>query len=101
MSVLLVLAAAAAANGFAAEAAPTAQRAGVSIGFARLDRNRDGVITANEAPRVARTRCDCLATPAATPASGGWIADFDGDGDARVTPQEFAARSAQPQASPR
>lgn len=96
MAVLLILAAAAAtASGGADAGAPRAAPAmAVDARFARLDRNRDGVITANEAPRVVRTRCDCVTVPEPQPASGGWLADHDRDGDARVTAEEFAARFA-------
>lgn len=54
--------------------------------FRRLDRNGDGFITANEAPRVAVTR-------GAAPSPGGaaWIRAYDRNGDGRVSAVEYAA----------
>ena len=92
MDVLFFIAAAAAAAGSGGADAPAEPDAGVAAEarFARLDRNGDGAITANEAPRVVRTRCDC-APSGAQPAAGGWLAGYDRDGDLRVTAAEFAA----------
>lgn len=90
---ILAVAAAAVSGGADTGSAPVAPAA-ADARFARLDRNRDGVITANEAPRVVRTRCDCVTVPGPQPASGGWFADHDSDGDSRITAEEFAARSA-------
>ena len=92
MGLLFLIAAAAAAAGSGGADAPAEPVAAPAVDarFARLDRNGDGAITANEAPRVVRTRCDCAAA-AARPAAGGWLAGYDRDGDLRVTAAEFAA----------
>jgi hypothetical protein len=71
MWIVLVIAAAAGAD---------AQTA-LETRFQAMDRDRNGFITANEAPRVAG-------------AGGGsaWIAGYDSDGDARVSAREYLER---------
>ena len=56
--------------------------------FRRLDRDGDGFITANEAPRVAITRG---ATATASPGGAAWIGTYDRNGDGRVSAAEYAA----------
>lgn len=56
--------------------------------FRRLDRNGDGFITANEAPRVAVTRGGA---GTASPGGAAWIRSYDRNGDARVSAAEYAA----------
>lgn len=73
------------------DAAAAAQRAAViERRFAMMDRNRDGFLAENEAPRSSRARCggDSSETAAAS-----WVADFDGNGDGRVDREEFVAGS--------
>src|SRR5687767_8054949 len=74
--------------------APTIEaRTAIEARFQRIDRDGNGYITANEAPRLAQSRCQCASAPAVSPASSGWIGDFDSDGDARVSAAEFVARA--------
>jgi hypothetical protein len=56
--------------------------------FGRLDRDGDGFITVNEAPRVAVTR-----SVAGAPSPGGaaWVRTYDRDDDGRVSAAEYAA----------
>jgi Ca2+-binding EF-hand superfamily protein len=58
--------------------------------FARLDRDRNGLITANEAPRRAQPRCGAGDT-AASP--GDWLSLHDANGDNQVSAQEFVEHS--------
>lgn len=66
-------------------------RAVLEARFQRIDRDGNGYVTGNEAPRVAMSRCQC--SEAAASPSAGWIADFDEDGDERVSAGEFVSRS--------
>jgi len=92
----LIFVAAMASETATPEPAPTSEaRTAIEARFQRIDRDGNGYITANEAPRVALSRCQCASAPAATPASG-WIGGFDSDGDARVSAAEFVARSLAP-----
>ena len=69
-------------------------RATLERRFTRMDRDRNGYITPNEAPRVAQARCNVdPAADAPAPASQSWIQNFDGNGDQRVSPEEFISRS--------
>jgi hypothetical protein len=65
-------------------AAPTASESR----FRRMDRDGDGFVTANEAPRVAVTRG---ADGAASPGGAAWIATYDRDGDGKVSAREYGA----------
>ena len=56
--------------------------------FRRLDRDGDGFVTANEAPRVAVTRG---AAGAPSPGGAAWIRTYDRDGDGKVSAAEYAA----------
>ncbi len=95
MWAVLVVAAFAASSGPAPESpAGTQARAALESRFQLMDRDRNGFITPNEAPRLAVTRCDCVATPPARPAAvPAWIQSYDEDGDLRVSAREFLARS--------
>ncbi len=65
-------------------------RAAIEARFQRIDRDRNGFITANEAPRIASAGAS---QPQAVPATAPWIETYDSDGDARISPAEFLARS--------
>jgi len=56
--------------------------------FRRLDRDGNGFVTLNEAPRVSVTR-----GAGDAPATGGaaWVAIYDRDGDGKVSAREYAA----------
>ena len=56
--------------------------------FGLMDRNGDGYISANEAPRVTRVRAASVQTGTGRPGAG-WIEDYDRDGDGRVSQSEF------------
>ena len=55
-----------------------------------MDRNGDGYITVNEAPRVTRVRAASVQTGASHPSTG-WIEGYDSDGDGRVSQAEFVS----------
>ena len=80
---ILVALAAATAGG---QSAP--DRSDLQAMFEMMDRNGDGYITANEAPRVTRVRAASVQTGAAR-ANSEWIAGHDLDGDGRVSQAEF------------
>ena len=87
----------------ASEASAADEAAGIPVQaidsrFQRMDRDRNGFITANEAPRVALARCECGSAPGAAPAAPSWIASRDSDGDGRVSAAEFSSRAPQVQA---
>ena len=91
-----ILIAAAVGGGAVPEQADTGQaRAAVEARFQRIDRDRNGFITANEAPRVASGAVQPEAVPTAT----SWIETYDSDGDARISPAEYLARSLARQSS--
>jgi len=71
-------------------------RAAIEARFQRIDRDRNGFITPNEAPRVSSS---AAAQPEAVPAATSWIETYDSDGDARISPAEYLARSLASQAS--
>ena len=74
------------------EAAVSAERRAVlERRFERMDRNGDGLIAVNEAPRVARPRCG--SGEKRQPDAFGWLGAFDADGDRRVDLREFVAGS--------
>jgi len=56
--------------------------------FRRLDRDGDGFVTANEAPRVSITRAG---DGASSDGAAAWIATYDRDGDGKVSAEEYAA----------
>ena len=62
-------------------------RATLESRFVRMDRDGNGYVQANEAPRLSRTRCEAGDASPAQPAS--WVDGFDRDGDARVSLQEY------------
>jgi Ca2+-binding EF-hand superfamily protein len=64
-------------------------RTAVEARFQRIDRDGDGFITPNEAPRVGSRSATLTAT--ASPAS--WMENYDSDRDARVSAAEFLART--------
>jgi hypothetical protein len=94
MHVILAIAIAVAANGSSPErssAGAEVQPAVQSV-FNRMDRDGNGFITANEAPRVSRARQAGPAAPSS--ASSGaqlWIQTYDRDGDSRVSVPEYIA----------
>ena len=91
-----ILIAAAVGGADVPEQAETGQaRAAIEARFQRIDRDRNGFITPNEAPRVASG----AAQPEAAPAATSWIETYDSDGDARISPAEYLARSLASQAS--
>jgi Ca2+-binding EF-hand superfamily protein len=65
-------------------------RTGLLSMFQLMDRNGDGYITTNEAPRVTRVRAASVQTGASHPSTG-WIEDYDRDGDGRVSQAEFVS----------
>jgi len=94
MFVVLALAAAVAANGGAPDrsAAGAQVQPAVQSNFSRMDRDGDGYITANEAPRVSRARQATTAAPApASPGARTWIQTYDRDGDFKVSAPEYVA----------
>ena len=84
MWILLVLTTAAAVG----QAAP--ERTELQSMFELMDRNGDGFITANEAPRVTRVRAASVQTGDSRPGPG-WIEGHDSDGDGRVSQAEFVS----------
>ena len=58
--------------------------------FQLMDRNGDGYISANEAPRVTRVRAASAQTGAVRPGAE-WIEGYDRDGDGRVSQAEFVS----------
>ena len=84
MWILVALATAAAAG----QNAPG--RSDLQAMFQLMDRNGDGYITANEAPRVTRVRAAGVQTGAIRPGAG-WIEGYDRDADGRVSQAEFVS----------
>jgi Ca2+-binding EF-hand superfamily protein len=87
----IVLAIAAAAAG--GQGAGMPGHADLQRMFALMDRDRDGFVTANEQPRVTRTRAEGPNRVEIRP-SRSWIASYDFDGDGRVSRREFVGRAA-------
>ena len=58
--------------------------------FQLMDRNGDGYITANEAPRITQVRTASLQSGASRPGAE-WIEGYDRDGDGRVSQNEFVS----------
>ena len=79
----MVLAMIAAAGGPGA-----ADRADLETMFALMDRNGDGYVTANEAPRITQVRAAAVQAAAVRPGNS-WIARYDRDGDGKVSEVEF------------
>jgi hypothetical protein len=62
----------------------------VQPSFSRMDRDGDGFITVNEAPRVSRARQVTTTAPASpSPGARTWIQTRDRDGDAKVSAPEY------------
>ena len=91
---LIVIAAVASETSVPEPAPPAGVQAQIEARFQRIDRDRNGFITVNEAPRVA-----AAPQPGAAPAVNSWIENYDSDGDARISPAEFLARSLASQTS--
>lgn len=68
----------------------------IAARFARLDRDGDGAIAANEAPRVSTARTTVLPPPGQAAGAAAWIAMYDRDGDGRVSLAEFAGQPSPP-----
>ncbi|MGZ8360081.1 MAG: EF-hand domain-containing protein [Allosphingosinicella sp.] len=86
MWVLLAMASAAGAPG-----APS--RADLQNMFMTVDRNGDGYVVEDEAPRITRVRVDSSAGGTVRQV-GSWIARYDADGDGRVSRTEFVNHAA-------
>ena len=70
-----------------AETTPAAGNASdLDSRFRRMDRDGNGFLTPNEAPRISATR-----GAGAAPGAAAWVASYDRDGDGRVSAREYAA----------
>ena len=71
---------------------PAAEEAaqGALARFERIDRDRNGYITANEAPRVALVRGSGSGP---VPNARSWIETHDQDGDSQVSRAEYLSRT--------
>ena len=87
-TVLAIVAAAAGGQG-----AGTPGHADLQNMFALMDRDRNGFVTADEQPRVARIRAEGANRVEIRPSSS-WISSYDSDGDGRVSRREFVGRAA-------
>ncbi len=61
--------------------------------FRMFDQDRNGFVTADEQPRVTRITVNGPQRAEIRP-SRSWIAQYDGDGDGRVSEREFVIRAA-------
>ena len=86
---LIVVAAMVSESNVPEPAADTAAQSALER-FQRIDRDRNGYITANEAPRIASTR-GSAADPAPTGPS--WIESYDQNKDSQVSSAEYLSRS--------
>ena len=60
--------------------------------FRAMDRNGDGYLTANEAPRVTAIRGEGVGN-VRTQSGSSWVARYDRDGDGRISQAEYVSGS--------